>query len=91
MTFEQFQATAKWCNDLATAVSSDNWETEGTPKGNLYYGNMYIDHVEPHWPQDARKQGQWHLLLGRDEWISNDLAALERRLYDWAAGEGYFE
>jgi len=90
MTFEQFQATRQWSDDLAAAISSENWETDGTPKGNLYLDGLYIDHVEPHWSEDARKQGEWHLLLDRGEWISNDLAALEQRLYKWAKSEGYF-
>jgi hypothetical protein len=91
MTFEEFQATRRWSDDLADAVRSKNWETEGTPKGYLYLDGLYIDHVEPHWPETARKNGEWHLLLNRDEWISNDLTALERRLYDWAVSEAYFE
>jgi hypothetical protein len=92
MTFEQFQATRTWSEDLK-AVSSDpdNWADDVTPKGNLYLGSLYIQHVEPFWPADARAEGEWYLLLGRDEWITNDLTALERRLYDWAKSEGYFE
>jgi hypothetical protein len=92
MTFEQFQATRQWCEDLPAAVSSDNWgdDPQGTPKGNLYLGCLYIEHVQDWWPQDAKDRGDWYLLLGRDEWITNDLTALERRLYDWAASEGYF-
>jgi hypothetical protein len=88
MTFEQFQATRKWSDDLATAVSSDNWETNGTPKGNLYLGCLYIDHVEPHWPQDCQDQGEWHLPIERDEWISNDLTMLEHKLYEFAISAG---
>lgn len=89
MTFEQFQSTRQWSTDLATAIGSENWETNGTPKGNLYLGCLYIDHVESHWPQIARDAGEWHLLLGRNEWITNNLVTLERRLYDWAISEGY--
>jgi hypothetical protein len=91
MTFEEFQATRRWSNDLTEGVRSKNWETEGNPKGYLYLDGLFIDHVEPHWPEASRKKGEWHLLLNRDEWISNDLAALERRLYDWAVSERYFE
>lgn len=91
MTFEQFQATRKWSDNLAADVQSANWETEGTPKGNLYLGCLYIDHVEPHWPETAKSQGCWHLMLGRDETITTDLTLLERRLYQWAQSEGYFD
>jgi len=90
MTFEEFKATRRWSEDLTTDVSSDNWETGVTPKGNLYIDCLYINHVEPHWPADARAEGEWHLLLNNCEWITNDLVSLEHRLYDWAVSEGYF-
>ncbi len=35
--------------------------------------------------------GRWHLLLERDEFISNDLAKLEKRLGDWAKGESFVD
>jgi hypothetical protein len=63
MTFEEFQATRSSSEDLAADVPSENSETIGTPKGNLYMGRLYIDHVELHWPENARKRGQWHLIL----------------------------
>jgi hypothetical protein len=91
MTFEQFQATRRWSDDLARDIESENWETEGTPKGNLYLDCLYIDHVEPWWPDNARALGEWHLLIGRDDWIDDDLTTLERKLYEFARAEGYLE
>ena len=94
MTFEEFQATRRWCEDLATAVSSDNWAQEYgeecTPQGNLYLGCLYIERIADWWPESTKARGEWYLLLDRDEYVTNDLTALERRLYDWAASEGYF-
>jgi hypothetical protein len=89
MTFEQFQATRTWCEDLSGIA--DWWDEGEKPKGNLYIGCLLIEHVEPDWPQEARDEGEWHLLLNNCEWITNDLTALERRLYDWAVSEGYFD
>jgi hypothetical protein len=63
MTFEEFQATRRWSEDLATDASSDNWETGVTRKGNLYIDRLYVGHVEPDWPADARAEGEWYLLL----------------------------
>jgi hypothetical protein len=91
MTFEQFQASKKWSDDLARDVSSENWEEIGTPKGWLYLGVLYIDQVQAHWPDQARAQGQWHLIIGREEWLSDDLAGLEAELYEFAKSEGYFD
>jgi hypothetical protein len=66
-------------------------KASGVPKGNLYLDALYIDHVEPHWPEEARREGEWPLLLGRSAWISDDLTSLGRRLYNWAVSEGYVE
>lgn len=89
LTFEQFTATRTECDDLAAAVQSENWETEGTPKGNLYLGCLYIERVQAHWPAESRAAGSWCLTIDRDCQISDDLNMLERALYDFAASEGY--
>ena len=34
-------------------------------KGFLYLDVLYIDEVMPHWPQQARQRGKWHLLIDR--------------------------
>ena len=65
-------------------------------KGYLYLGglisaNVFRCEVQPHWPEAAKAREKWHLLIGRNEWITDDLEMLERQLYDWAASEGYFE
>ena len=92
MTFEQFQATKTHCDDLGAKLSDARWEDEPVPaKGNLYLDALYIEAIQPHWPEAARKEGKWHLLIGRDEWITDDLESLERRLYDFAVSEGYCE
>jgi hypothetical protein len=87
MTFEQFQASRRRCEDLAAELSADFGSEHKCP-GNLYLGTLYIDAVQPWWPE-AAQQGKWHLLLDRNEWISDDLASLERRLYEWAVSAGY--
>ena len=90
MTFEQFQQTRQWCDNLAEAVQSANWEDHGTPKGFLYLGCLFVEQVQPHWPAEARRQGQWHLRLGRCEMIGDSLTSLERKLFAFASSEGYF-
>jgi len=90
MTLEQFRASKRWSNDLAAAVQSAPWAEGETVKGWLYLDALYIEQVQPDWPEATRKLGEWHLILGRDEWI-DALAPLEERLYVWAVSEGYFE
>lgn len=99
MTFEQFQATKTWsANLLADCEAYRNMSDDDVTKsdvapqsGNIYLGAVYIEHVEPWWPEDAKAQGEWHLILDRREWITNDLTELELRLFEWAASAGYFE
>lgn len=91
MTFEQFQATRRHCDDLGKAVDDGRWEGQPAAKGNLYLGCLFIESAQPHWPQEARDEGKWYLVLERDEWITDDLESLERKLYQWAESAGYFD
>lgn len=88
MTFEEFQKTRTPCADLCAAVGSAPWDDKPA-KGLLYLGVLYVEGVQPHWPEKTRALGKWHLLIGRCEWVTDDLESLERRLYDFAIGEGY--
>ena len=89
MTFEQFQASRRHCADIGEQIKQDMGVTDPVV-GNVYLdGTLYIEGVRPWWPQEAREQGNWHLLIGNVEWISSDLEKLERKLYDFAVSEGY--
>ena len=90
MTFERFQATKKDCSDLGAALNDSMWDGEPPAEGLIYLDALYIEKVSPHWPESARNQGKWHLIINRDEWISDDLTTLEHKLYDFAVSEGFF-
>jgi hypothetical protein len=94
MTFEQFQATGRAVDNLGDHISDmrfeemqDAEEIVRTP-GRLYLGCLYIENVTENWPEAAQR-GKWYLLIERDETITDDLAGLERELYDWAMASGY--
>jgi len=89
ITFEQFVATRTWHDDLGAALSDARWHGEPAARGYTYLDALYIEEVQPHWPADARQRGRWHLLIGRDDWITDNLETLERRLYAFATSEGY--
>lgn len=87
MTFEQFQQTRKPCSDIGAAIQSDM----GAPcpvTGFLYYGNLYITTRQDWWSEKAQREGAYDLILERDEYISDDLESLERKLYEWAVSYG---
>jgi hypothetical protein len=81
-TFEEFQATRETCDDIGKAISCDMGR-EKPVTGFLYLGGLYIEKNDEFWPIDLRDKGAYHLTLEREEWVSNDLESLERRLYDF--------
>ncbi len=90
MTFQEFQATRQWSADIGAHINDSHWEDDSVPpQGWIYLDYLYIEVVANHWPEDARNQGNWYLILGREEYISNDLEMLERTLFNWAVDEGY--
>jgi hypothetical protein len=86
MTIEQFRATRTECSDLGADLSDEC--LTGT-SGYLYCGVLYIERFGPHCPEDVRRRGAFHLLLGRDEWVTDDVAKLETILFAFAQREGY--
>lgn len=86
MTFEEFQATRKWSDDIATAIGSAQWGDDGTACGQIYAGSLYIEsalHIDS-------ATGKYVLTIGNVQKFG-DLEALERDLYDFAQSEGYLE
>lgn len=79
LTFTEFQATKTYCPDLG--IEFQDSALMGV-SGFVYAGFCYVE---------VRPEGGFYLIVGRDEWVSNDLATLERHVYDehyiWEAGE----
>jgi hypothetical protein len=84
MTFTEFQATRVTSDDLQSVVNQAgiDFYSEG-PVGGCAYdgGRLYILRVD-------HPEGRYELILGNQDWLSDDLAVLEQRLYDWAVEEG---
>jgi hypothetical protein len=84
MTLEQFRAIKVYCGDLGAALNDSHWAPEEAPGiGWLYMGRLYIETLPPGSPH------RWMLTIGNDSEMSNDLAGLERKLYEFAVSEGY--
>jgi hypothetical protein len=90
MTFAEFQATRQHCDDLTTTDystwSEDDLAGKPTPTGLVYAGSLVIEEVKEHWP--CADRGKHYLTLANEEYVSDDLAALEWKLYDYAIREG---
>lgn len=83
MTFEQFIATRQ---RMSVDAGADlvGLEREYFPTAtvalHVYDGTAYIEELA---------DGTFYLLIGRDGYESQDIAELERILWDWADGELY--
>lgn len=85
LTFEQFQATRQWSDDICAAVQSAQWGDDGAKvSGQLYLGALYIESALG----IEGATGEYLLTIGRDQ-MFGDLESLERRLHAWAVSEGY--
>jgi hypothetical protein len=86
MNFEAFQATRVAVPDIGAILNDST--LKGQP-GLIYCGSLYIDRWTSAWIGHPAEPFAYHLILGRDEWCSNDLTELERLLYQFALDEGF--
>ena len=70
LTFTEFQATKRVVADLG--VEFQDLSLAGV-SGLIYADFCYIEN---------RPEGQFYLIVGRGDWMSDDLASLERILDD---------
>lgn len=93
MSFAQFQATRVWTDDLSKSVENfiENEDARKPACGNVYLGGLYIEHAGENWTDEARARGQWYLMICNEQYISDDLESLERKLYRFAVGFGWGE
>jgi len=89
MTLDEFRATGRDCDDLGEALQDALWENEPAPaRGRLYLDVLYIERKPVRgWPNGRPEE--WSLLIGRDDWLSDDLTELEAKLYEFAVDEGF--
>jgi len=88
MTFERFQATGKVCEDLGAELCDSSFDEYGKARGRLYLDCLWIQERPTNgWLNGA--EGRWFLLIGREDWLSDDLESLERKLYEFAIDEDY--
>lgn len=81
MTFEEFKTRRSHVEDLGRHIVDYGFEVVS---GFIYPGGLHIE--EDRFGGDA-----YFLTLGNDSTSSEDLETLERKLYDWAKDEGYFD
>ena len=87
MTLDEFRATGRDCGDLGAALDDGYWEDCSEPaRGRLYLGQLWIQRKPAAgWPNGRTES--WYLLLGREDWLSDDLPRLEALLYEFALSE----
>lgn len=80
MTFEQFQASRTEVPDLNVALGADYWER---PTPGLLYAGQEL-HIE-------KAADGFYLVIANCQWETRNLEDLERKLYAFAVGEGFFD
>ena len=93
-TLDQFRATRRTCDNLGEALRDECLEGS---KGFTYLGSsLFIERFDFHpaagpvtYNGEPRAIVGYNLIIGRDEWITTELADLERKLYQFAIDEGY--
>jgi hypothetical protein len=81
LTFEAFQATRR----IATPAEVD--AITGGTDGWMYAGYLVIEDASK-WENSKAK---YYLMLSNEEYLSDDLEELERKLYAFYAGEQFVE
>jgi hypothetical protein len=83
LTFTEFQGTRR-DGVLKTLLEPVGIDFDDAPEmtGCVYADRLYISVVD-------HPQGKYELVIGNCDWLTDDRAALERRLYDFACAEGY--
>lgn len=85
MAIETFRSTRKLVADLG--ASTDNEALDGRP-GYLYDGRLCIETRCADWSGSPADAYQFLLVIGNQEWLSNELSELEVHLYEYAVSEG---
>jgi hypothetical protein len=82
-----------WQNSK-TYTSLDNYSSEDNVSGYLYAKSAYIEDAHTWVDLPPQKElllrsiiPRWYLLLDKDEYQSDDLEELEKKLYDWLVDE----
>lgn len=72
--------------DLGPVV--DAGQLDGCP--GIVYGDskLHIETYRPEWTGTPAAAFQFLLVIGNQEWVSNDLTELEQRLYEYGIDEG---
>jgi hypothetical protein len=83
MNLRNFRASGRDVPDLCAPSVGCLDENEVRP-GRVYASNLYIEQVD-------HKDGKWLLVLNRSEWLTDDLARLEVRLYHYGCEERCFD
>lgn len=82
MTFEQFQATRQWSDDVS--------KTTGYDYGDGLSGFVYAQGLHIFAMGGGAAPDEYQLLIMGNEKVSSDLGELERDLYQFGVEDGAF-
>lgn len=84
-----FLATKQWCDDLGVSLRDSTYSGDN---GYTYCdGTLFISCTDNWVHLPYGKNRRWHLLIGKNDWFSDDITVLESRLAAFAVNEGYIQ
>lgn len=80
LTFEQFQKSREWHDEIPADIAGDSGP------GFVYAGDLYI-----YAPGGGAAPSRYLLVIANSQKMSGDLDELERDLYDYGVHEGMLD
>jgi hypothetical protein len=88
MPIESFVCSRAWKDNLGEFLCDQLLKGDA---GYVYLGAYWIARVPVYYPKTQTTSTLYFMMIGRDSWMSSDLGDLERKLYQYALGEGACE
>lgn len=90
-TLEEFRASRREMTWLECArLLRVDAEYTDCPRAQVYMGSVFIEDWGEDGYDDGYNQGRYVMVLDRDVVYDDDLASLEKRLYDYVVADGGF-
>ena len=87
-TFTDFKNSRRHVDDLEGALGISIYCDPGIKcPGLVYLDSYYIEERCDNWPDAAKAEGKYLLIIGNSEWLSDDLDDLEQKLWDFFVRE----
>lgn len=87
-TCKQFKDSRRHVDDLEAALNMSIYDDPNIKcPGLIYLDSFYIEERNDNWTDASKAAGRYFLVIGNWDCVTDDLEALERKLFDYAIHE----